>query len=71
MPSIIPTTVTENPDFEEVINYNLHFDHVHFRLAQKFIQGQIEANPYMSRTELKKLIEKKIDFVFVVHKTYS
>ena len=58
MPSIIPITTTINPDFEEVVNYNLHFDHVHFKLAQKFIQGQIAANPYMSRPELKELIKK-------------
>ena len=59
MPQIIPKVVIGSEDFEAAINYHLHYDDDFFKLAQKFVTGQIEANPTMSRPELRKLIESK------------
>ena len=58
MPQIIPITTTVNPDFQTIINYNLHWSGDYFRLAQKFVVGLIESNPTMERSELKELIER-------------
>ena len=59
MPSIIPTITTENPDFEKVVNYNLHFDQKNLELAKLFVQGIIQENLQLSQPELKKIIEEK------------
>ena len=58
MPSILPTAITENPNFSEVVNYHLHFDNNFHELAKKFVVMLIEGNNQLSKPELKKLIEK-------------
>ena len=67
MPSIIPTLTTEDPNFEEAINYHLYFNHKYTRLAEKFVKQQIAENRSLTPDQLKKQIESNmVQFMLTV-----
>jgi len=67
MPSIIPTLTTEDPNFEQAINYSIHFSHKYTALGEKFVKEQIADNRNLTPAELKKQIESNmVQFMLTV-----
>ena len=65
MPQIIPTTVTEDPDFQTIVNYNLHFNKKYQHLGEVFVRELLEENAHLNGQELKKKIQTDIYTFFM------
>jgi len=67
MPSVVPTLTTEDPNFEQAINYSIHFSHKYTRLAEKFVKQQIAENRHLTPGQLKQQIENNmVQFMLTV-----